>query len=147
MTETVRERLRRADLSEAPLLREALAELDAKDKEIARLHEYATVQVIIDTIKKLDAARAELAAAEARIADLLSGLDEANKRWVEARAEIEALRADAERMRGAILWALGENGTFLEEPSPLAGKYRRRYWWRTELRKRAAIDAARGEDR
>lgn len=41
------------------------------------------------------------------------------------------------QMRNAILWALGENGEFTEEPPPLAGKYRRRYWWRTELRKRA----------
>lgn len=41
------------------------------------------------------------------------------------------------QMRNAILWALGENGEFTDEPAPLAGKYRRRFWWRTELRKRA----------
>lgn len=36
----------------------------------------------------------------------------------------------------AIRWALGEVGEFGEEPEPLAGKYRRRFWWRRELRAR-----------
>lgn len=45
------------------------------------------------------------------------------------------------QMRNAILRALGENGNFSPEPPPLAGKYRRRFWWRKELRQRAFISA------
>jgi hypothetical protein len=40
-------------------------------------------------------------------------------------------------LEAAIAWALGESDTFPEEPPPLAGKYRQRYWWRSELRRRA----------
>lgn len=40
--------------------------------------------------------------------------------------------AEVQRLRDAILWALGENGEF---DGGLAGK--KPYWWRTELRKRA----------
>ncbi len=53
-------------------------------------------------------------------------------------------RADTkvERLTAAIRWALGEDGEFGEEPPPLAGKCRRRYWWRTELRQRAGLDVS-----
>lgn len=53
--------------------------------------------------------------------------------------ECIALRREVERLTSAIRWALGEEGEFPEEPEPLAGKYRRRFWWRSELRKRAAL--------
>lgn len=43
------------------------------------------------------------------------------------------------QLESAVRWALGENGEFPDEPAPLAGKYRRRFWWRTELRKRAKL--------
>lgn len=61
----------------------------------------------------------------------------------------EAFAAQAreiERLREAIYWALGERDEFPDEPEPLAGKYRRRYHWRTELRRRAfgAADVANG---
>lgn len=48
-----------------------------------------------------------------------------------------SLRGRVRQLESAVLWALGENGEFSEEPPPLAGKYRRKYWWRTELRERA----------
>lgn len=45
------------------------------------------------------------------------------------------------RLWAAITWALGENGEFPDEPPPLAGKYRQRFWWRSELRRRAFLVA------
>lgn len=54
------------------------------------------------------------------------------------------LARENRRLREAILWALGENGEFAPEPEPLAGRWRRRYWWRTELRRRA-FGSASGE--
>lgn len=56
------------------------------------------------------------------------------------RAELTALREERDRLRAAIRWALGEEGEFGEEPPPLAGQYRQRYWWRTELRNRAGLE-------
>lgn len=53
------------------------------------------------------------------------------------RAVSGSLRGRVRELEAAVLWALGENGEFSEEPPPLAGKYRRKYWWRTELRNRA----------
>ena len=54
-----------------------------------------------------------------------------------ARLEREKadLQAEVERLRAAIRWALGEEGTFAERlaDGPM-------YWWRTELRKRAALE-------
>lgn len=49
----------------------------------------------------------------------------------------DQLKSENARLHAAIRWALGEEGEFGEEPPPLAGKYRRRYWWRGELRRRA----------
>jgi hypothetical protein len=49
------------------------------------------------------------------------------------------LRAALTQMKEAIYWALGERDDFPPEPEPIAGKYRRRYWWRTELRKRSGL--------
>lgn len=43
------------------------------------------------------------------------------------------------QLKEAIYWALGERGEFGAEPEPLAGKYRRAFWWRTELRKRSGL--------
>lgn len=53
------------------------------------------------------------------------------------KAEVGSLRGRVRQLESAIRWALGEEGEFGEEPPPLAGKYRRRFWWRTELRERA----------
>ena len=58
-------------------------------------------------------------------------------RRYEDAAERQALEADNERLREAIYWALGERDEFPEEPPPLNGKWRQRYWWRRELRRRA----------
>ena len=66
-----------------------------------------------------------------------------------ARAADKATIADLQerlaRSEAAIRWALGEEGEFPDEPAPLAGKYRRRYHWRTELRARAGFAAADGQ--
>ena len=51
--------------------------------------------------------------------------------------EIARLRNENARLCAAIRWALGEEGQFSEEPPPLNGKWRQRFWWRTELRERA----------
>jgi hypothetical protein len=62
--------------------------------------------------------------------------------YIEAAESREtALREALEKAQSAIRWALGEEGEFGEEPAPLAGKYRRRFWWRTELRERAALSS------
>lgn len=64
---------------------------------------------------------------------------------VALRAACEELierRADAitiRQLKEAIYWALGERGDFPQEPAPLAGKYRQRYWWRTELRRLSGL--------
>jgi hypothetical protein len=50
------------------------------------------------------------------------------------------LIARCEALETAIRWALGEVGEFPDEPEP-RGKYRRKYYWRTELRKRAGLSA------
>lgn len=46
------------------------------------------------------------------------------------------MKRELKRLRSAIEWACGERGEF-PVAAPLAGKYRRRYYWRTELRARA----------
>lgn len=60
-------------------------------------------------------------------------------------AEPPGLQSRVEQLEAAIRWALGEEGEFPEEPPPLAGKYRQRYHWRTELRRRTAPLPAQAE--
>lgn len=52
----------------------------------------------------------------------------------------DILRAENGRLREAILWALGEGDEFPPRPE---GKGQ--FWWRTELRKRAALGSKDGE--
>jgi len=60
--------------------------------------------------------------------------------------EQQKVEAQRDRLREAIYWALGERGDFPGEPPPLAGKYRRAYHWRTELRRRSGLpDSIAGE--
>lgn len=59
------------------------------------------------------------------------GKAEARKR------QVRDLHHEVARLTGAIRWALGEEGEFGDEPPPLAGRYRMRFWWRSELRRRA----------
>lgn len=47
--------------------------------------------------------------------------------------------ATIHQLKEAIYWALGERDDFPEEPPPLAEKYRRRYHWRSELRRRSGL--------
>lgn len=58
-------------------------------------------------------------------------------------AELAASQERERVLREAIEWALGERGEFGDEPAPLVTAsgtaYRRRYWWRTKLRERAAL--------
>lgn len=53
--------------------------------------------------------------------------------------EVERLTGTVRQLKEAIYWALGERDAFPEEPPPLAGKYRRRYHWRSELRRRSGL--------
>jgi hypothetical protein len=66
--------------------------------------------------------------------DIAALLESKGSREDGPRLHIEAER---DRLREAVRWALGEVGEFGEEPAPLAGKHRRRFWWRKELRARA----------
>lgn len=63
-----------------------------------------------------------------------TSLTESNEVYLAAAAEERIAQLES-----AIKWALGEEGEFGEEPEPLAGKYRRQFWWRTELRRRAGL--------
>jgi len=49
------------------------------------------------------------------------------------------LKAENHKLREAVLWVLGERDSIGEEPPPIAGRWRRRFWWRTELRRRARL--------
>lgn len=49
-------------------------------------------------------------------------------------SEYLALLARVEALEGAIRWALGEQGEFTIPAEPFG-----RYWWRAELRRRAAL--------
>lgn len=60
-----------------------------------------------------------------------------HERAMKAEARLAETEAQRDQMREAILWALGERDEFPEEPELLAGKYKRRFYWRTELRQRA----------
>lgn len=51
-------------------------------------------------------------------------------------AHIEAQAEVIEWYEQAILWALGENGDFRLRPKGAGA-----YWWRTELRKKAALSS------
>ena len=51
-----------------------------------------------------------------------------------AQAALEQARAEVERLTSAIRWALGEGGEF-----PVRMEGQGQYWWRTELRRRAAL--------
>lgn len=53
--------------------------------------------------------------------------------------EIARLREALQKVDSLVKWLCGEEGEFGSEPEPLAGKYRRAFWWRTELRQRYAV--------
>jgi hypothetical protein len=62
--------------------------------------------------------------------------------WMCPRCVMERARAlekERDALRAAVLWALGQAGDFAHRPEG-AGLY----WWRTELRRRAALDRALG---
>lgn len=61
-------------------------------------------------------------------------------RMTQLEAERDKAREEAERYRRAITWALGEEGDF-----PTRQPDEGNYWWRTELRRRAALAAREGE--
>ena len=42
---------------------------------------------------------------------------------------------EVEKLRTAVLWALGQNGSFATRPDGAGA-----YWWREELRKRAGLE-------
>lgn len=125
------------DVVELPLGHSTVAMVSCPTGAWVRHRDIATA------LRDLTTLRAE----NARLAQLLAAYDDQYKRRtlydsriiVDIRAENAALRQRVATLEAAIRWALGEEGTFSEEPPPLAGKYRQRYWWRTELRQRAAL--------
>lgn len=56
--------------------------------------------------------------------------------------QVAFLEAENERLVSAIRWALGEEGEFPPDPARESGKWRQPYYWRTELRRRAALSGA-----
>jgi hypothetical protein len=79
---------------------------------------------------KISVTHLDLAAAAA-----LTAAAQEIERLEQRAAELEQ---DAARYRAAILWALGGEGSDFRPRMEGEGAY----WWRKELRKRAAIDAA-----
>lgn len=53
-----------------------------------------------------------------------------------------ALLQRIDELEGVIRWALGEEGDFPDRPEKVEGKTQPLYWWRTELRSRAALAAS-----
>jgi hypothetical protein len=89
------------------------------------------------TSKTHDEWRKERNGLQSRVAELVDvNQDEGYERLKARNAQLEA---DLRQMKEAIYWALGERDDFPPEPEPIAGKYRKRYWWRTELRKRSGL--------
>ena len=62
------------------------------------------------------------------------GIEVARKQLYEASDALRSLAAERDRLREAILWALGERGEF-----PPRGDGDPPYGWRKELRRRAAL--------
>ncbi len=69
-------------------------------------------------------------------------------RWAEQRAagseagvsaRVLELEARNQQLESAIRWALGDEGDFGAEPPPINGRWLRAFWWRGELRSRAAL--------
>lgn len=142
----------------------AEAALAEKDREIERLQVEHTRAILRYTVKGYTAGEnADSKHWRQRAEQAESTVTEQAQEIARLKAELEQtpygkmrrgliLRAEAaeasllsaqqaqEGLRDAILWALGVNGAFSEEPDPIAGKWRRRYWWRHELAQRADID-------
>jgi len=81
-----------------------------------------------------------------RIAATRTGADRDG--WLEDVSywrEISALREERDRLRAAILWALGEGDDFPDWPATVTITGNPKYWWRKELRQRAALGERSGE--
>jgi hypothetical protein len=79
--------------------------------------------------------------------DPTAEIAEARERELEAvAADLKKVQVENDRLAAAIRWALGEVGEFPPEPDVEPGKPRRRYWWRSELRRRAGLDVGYVED-
>ena len=63
----------------------------------------------------------------------------------EAADALSALREERDRLRAAILWALGEGDDFPDWPATVTITGNPKYWWRKELRQRAALGERSGE--
>ena len=71
-------------------------------------------------------------------------LPHANTTCREADAELTRIRAECDRLRAVIEWALGEGDDFPMWPYSVTITGNPKFWWRKELRKR--FDAATGSD-
>ena len=82
----------------------------------------ASAKMLRDLLSEIDRLRAEL--------EVVHDVDRRIGHIIQER---DTLRAENERLREAIAWALGENGDFRVREDGEG-----RYWWRTELRARAS---------
>jgi hypothetical protein len=98
--------------------------LKAKDAEIARLR------------AELDDRMAYIKG----ISDTLPGTGLLAVKVAALKQRLEAAEAEAKRLGEAIRWALGESDEFAARAEGQGA-----YWWRTELRTRAALDVAKGK--
>jgi hypothetical protein len=94
----------------------------------------------IDRFKEIERfiAREAVGNKMAKIRPYLHAIEKQSNAW---KMKFRAANGNAKHMakrvkelEEAVYWALGERGEFPEEPPPIAGKWRRRYHWRTQLR-------------
>jgi hypothetical protein len=123
-----------------------LAEMGVREPIVMR-SDFLTLTLTFDGAEPLATAAALRERAEAAELALRARLNE-QPLIHSAQAAARAAEARASLLERAIRWALGEEGEFPEQPEPLklpgGTVLPRRYWWRTELRARAALPPTRG---
>lgn len=117
---------------------ERIAGVEAQLAEGATRTTYYGHTLVPSLTLRLSMARAD--AAEAQVALLTQAIHEKNDAGAAAVRAIGELEATIALLTEAIRWALGEVDEFPERQDGQGP-----YWWRAELRRRAALAAARGE--
>lgn len=120
--------------AEAQELAEAMRALAASQSEVAECH------------AALERWKPQLAAAARRAEELERERDEALDRLDSADADLAGWQTKSEHLEAAVRWALGESPEgFAQRPMDENGYTKGPYWWRSELRARAALSPAPGE--
>lgn len=103
-------------------------------EDIAQFVDAETARTFFEALEKLAAEAQILADARARQARTIAALEAEARQSALAR---EAQHREIGRLRSAIAWALGNGDSNFGDYEP---KNAPRYWWRGELRRRAALE-------